>query len=64
MGPAVTPANLCGLEMILVIVFHSGANNLHWLQFCKHDALTALLANATGQVVNLLAVCQRGTSRL
>ena len=45
----------------LVVEYHPFTNHFHRLEFFKHDCFTALCADAAGHVVNIFAVCQRGT---
>ena len=47
-----------------VVVNHTSANHLHRLEFLEHDWFAALSADTAGHMVNLFAVCQRGTCRL
>src|ERR1700730_9284232 len=59
--PVYAPQDLLYVIVGFVVVDHPFAHNLHRLQFFEHDSLTALGAEATGQMVNLFAVRQRGT---
>ena len=47
-----------------MVVNHTSANHLHRLEFLEHDWFAALSADTAGHMVNLFAVCQRGTCRL
>ena len=47
--------------MGLVVEDHPFTNDLHGLEFFKHDCFAALCTDAAGHVVNVFAVCQRGT---
>ena len=45
----------------LVVKYHPFTNHLHGLEFFEHDCFSAFCADAAGHVVNIFAVCQRGT---
>lgn len=51
------------LVMCFVIVGHALANYPHGIEFLEHDPFAALCADALGEVVAVVALCQRGFRR-
>ena len=58
--PSGTLQGLLYVIVAFVVIFHPLAHNLHGLEIFQHNLLAALLADAAGQMVDLLAVGQRG----
>ena len=55
---------LLDVEVRLMVVDHTLANNLNGLKLFEHDSFAALYTNAVGEMVKFFAVRQRGTRRL
>jgi len=47
---------LLDVKVSFVVVDHALPNHLNWLEFFEHNRLSALLADAVGQMVQLFAV--------